>query len=829
MVGTGRKIGMQVRRRAPWSGAALALALGLTAAAPARAQAPAAIAFHIPAQDLGSALTAFADKAGLRLLFRSDLVAGRRSPGLEGSYGREAALARLLQGTGLVYRFTRADTVTIAAPAAQAGATDGAIALGAIDVTGTSDDQKLVALATNAGTKTETPLIDIPQSISVVTRAEMDQRGVQDFNGAVAYTPGVRVVDYPGGQGMPDIYLRGFRAVDQAAYYRDGLRGGFNAYDADIETYGLERIDVVKGPASALYGAGVPGGLVDATTKRPTATPLREIELLAGSFERFQGAFDIGGPATADGTVLYRLTGLFRDSDTQINFSPDNRIYIAPAVTFQPTAQTSLTLLTSYQKTEKGGSEQSLPMANTVFATPGTPKISSSLYLGAPGLTNWTVENISAGYEFKHEFDNGWKLTQNARYIHSDVDYVSSWGSDATLAVVDGQYINIGVQERPKTSDSFLIDTHLSRKFDTGPLGHDVLIGIDGGYYNATETRTNSTNYNALSIYSPNYNFAYTFGLPWSDSQSKLTQLGVYAQDQITLGRWLLTVSGRQDWVRDEEYNFNSRTLLADYGFTDTVSVATDSAFTGRVGLGYKFDGGITPYVSYSTSFQPVAGTDYEGNAFKPTTGEQYEAGIKFQPDGWRGMFTASVFQITQQNVLTNDPINYGYSVQDGAVRSRGLELEAKTSVSANLDVIASYTYLNARVTQDNPTEAGVSKVGTVPAGVPENAASLWAYYTFREGALNGLGLGAGLRYIGSSYAVMNTDTGAQVSVPGYTLVDAALRYDLGKLDARLKGATASVTASNLLDTDYYTPGFYWNSVLYGTRRTVYGTLAYRW
>ncbi len=403
-------------------------------------------------------------------------------------------------------------------------------------------------------------MIDIPQSISVVTRAEMDQRGVQDFNGAVAYTPGVRVVDYPGGKGMPDIYLRGFRATDQAAYYRDGLRGGFNAYDADIETYGLERIDVVKGPASALYGAGVPGGLVDATTKRPTATPLREIELLAGSFERFQGAFDIGGAATPDNTVLYRLTGLFRDSDTQINFSPDNRIYFAPAVTFQPTAQTSMTLLTSYQKTEKGGSEQSLPMLNTVFAAPGTPKISPSLYLGAPGLTNWTVENISAGYEFKHEFDNGWKLTQNARYTHSNVDYVSSWGSDANLAVVDGQYINIGVQERPKTSDSFLIDTRISRKFETGPLLHDLMFGIDGGYYNATETRTNSTDYNALSIFAPNYNFAYTFGLPWSDTQSKLTQMGVYAQDQITLGKWLLTVSGRQDWVRDEEYNFNSRT-----------------------------------------------------------------------------------------------------------------------------------------------------------------------------------------------------------------------------------------------------------------------------
>lgn len=816
-------------RRAKWlESAALALLLGAVVPAPASAQsAPAAITFNIPAQDLGSALTSFADKAGLRLLFPSNLVAGRSSPGLSGSYGREAALARLLQGTGLIWRFTRADTVTISAPSSAGATADGAIALGAINVQHTGDDQQLVALATSAGTKTDTPLIDIPQSISVVTREEMNQRGVQDFNAAVAYTPGVRVVDYPGGQGMPDMYLRGFRANDQAAFFRDGLRGGFNAYDSDIETYGLQRIDVVKGPASALYGAGVPGGIIDTITKRPTATTLREIELLGGSFDRLQGAFDFSGPASADGTWLYRITALMRDSGTQIDFSPDNRIYFAPAVTYQPTAQTSLTILASYQKTEKGGSEQSLPMANTVFDI--GPKISSSLYLGAPGLTNWNVENTSIGYEFKHEFDNGWKFQQNARYTHSEVDFVSAWGWDATLAVVDGQYINVGVQERPKSSDGFLIDSRLSRAFDTGPIGHDVLVGLDAGYYNATESRTNSTNYNAISIFNPDYNFAYTFGLPWSDTQSKLMQIGLYGQDQMSLGNWLVTVSGRQDWVRNEEYNFDSRTLLAQYGFTDSEAIATNSAFTGRVGVGYKFDNGIMPYASYSTSFLPVAGTDFDGNSFRPTTGEQYEAGIKYQPEGFRGMFTASLFQITQQNVLTNDPINFGYSVQDGAVRARGLELEAKASLNANIDVIASYTYLNAEVTQDNPNELGVSKVGTVPAGVPDNAASLWTYYTFREGALNGLGIGAGVRYIGSSYAVMETTSGDQVSVPGYTLVDAALRYDLGGVDARLKGATLSITGTNLFDTDYYTPGFYWNSVIYGTRTTVYGTLAYRW
>ena len=828
-------VGNGVRRRArgaltrtAWlTGAAICALVATASASRAQpAEASPGIAFSIPAQDLGSALTTFADKAGIRLLFPSDLVAGRRTPGLTGTYSRDAGLARLLAGTGLVYRFTSANTVTITAPQAQGAAGAGDAWLGMVDVQG-EDSQQVVALETSAGTKTETPLIDTPQSISVVTRAEMDQRGVQDFNSAVAYTPGVRAVDYPGGQGMPDIYIRGFRAIDQNANFRDGLRNGFNNYDADIEVYGLQRLDVVKGPASALYGAGTPGGIIDAVTKRPTSTPLHEIEILGGSYDRIQGAFDIGGPATEDGTWLYRLTGLIRDSGTQIDYSPDNRIYIAPAVTWQPNANTSLTLLANYQKTEKGGSEQSIPMANSLFAL--GPNISPSLYLGAPGLSSWNVENTSIGYEFKHRFENDWQLVQNARYAHADVDYNSAWGWDWPIAVVDNKYFNVGVQLRPKVADSFLIDTHLSRDFQTGPLAHKILIGIDGGWDNSTETRTNSTNYNPINIFAPNYNFIYTFGRPWSDSESTISQIGVYAQDQMTLNNWLLTLSGRQDWVRNEEANYYSRTVLGDYGFTDEIATANYSAFTWRAGLGYKFDNGVMPYASYATSFLPVAGTDFQGQSFKPTTGEQYEAGIKYEPQGWRALFTASVFQITQQNVLTTDPVNVGYSVQDGEVRSRGIELEAKANITANLDIIASYTYLDAVVTQANPNEAGISKVGTAPSGVPHNSAALWAYYTFHEGALDGLGIGAGLRYVGSSWAVMNESNGGQIAIPGYTLVDASLRYDLGKLDEQLRGATFSLSGTNLFDTEYYTAGFYSNSVIYGTRRTVYASLNYRW
>jgi iron complex outermembrane receptor protein len=276
----------------------------------------------------------------------------------------------------------------------------------------------IVAKGSRVGTKTDTPILEVPQTVNVITRKEMDQRGATDFNSIVSYTPGIRAIDYPGGQGAPDIYLRGFRAFNLFSMYRDGLRSGFNQYDTDVEQYALEQIDVLKGPSSVLYGQGAPGGIVNMTSKRPTDEPLHEVQTQYGSFNRKQIAVDLGGPVNTDGTVLYRMTGLYRDSDTQIDHSPDDRLYIAPAVTLKPDEATSLTILGSYQKTKKGGAEQSLPTRSGSFP--------SSLFLGEPGVTHYDVANTSVGYEFKHEFDSGWTFKQNARYMHADVDYISS-------------------------------------------------------------------------------------------------------------------------------------------------------------------------------------------------------------------------------------------------------------------------------------------------------------------------------------------------------------------------------------------------------------------
>ncbi|UNK40016.1 TonB-dependent siderophore receptor (plasmid) [Shinella sp. H4-D48] len=794
--------------------------IGVTPAA-AQALAGRQHSFDIPAKPIRQAMNDIVRATGINVVFPETPAASASGRSVRGTMSTSQAISTLLSGSGLEFSFTNANTVTIisAVQAGSADVTGDATALAPIILAGEAGGvDGYVAGTSTAGTKTDTPILEVPQTINVVTRKEMDDRGVTDFNSAVAYTPGVRMIDYPGGQGMPDIYLRGFRAIGQFANYRDGLRNGFNSYDSDIEMYAFDRLDVLKGPSSVLYGQATPGGLVNATTKRPTETPLREVEVQYGSFNRKQTALDFSGPGNEDGTFLYRLTGLYRDSGTQIDHSPDDSLYVAPAFTWKPDDATSFTLLTNYQKTSKGGGEQSLPMDNTIFDN--GVRIPSSTYLGVPGLTEWKVESASVGNEFKHEFDNGWTYRQNARYSHSKVDYTAGFIWDWPTALVNGHFANIGTQKRPKTTNSFLFDNNVSGEVDTGPVTHTITLGADYGYYSGKESRANSSNFITIDVLDPVYSGpALTYDPMWADEKVVTSQFGIYAQDQLKFDNWILSLGGRYDWVNGKLYD----------NLSNSVTKTDDAAFSGRIGLGYVFDNGVVPYVSYATSFQPDSSIDFSGNPFKPTTGQQYEAGVKYQPLEWNALFTASVFQITQQNVSTADPLHVGYAVQQGEVRSRGFELEAKASLTNALSLTAGYSYTDARVTEDNPNMSGVSAIGSRSASVPYHTASFWLDYAIQDDTFDGLRLGAGARYVGSSMAVMDTTTGSQIKVPGHTLLDASISYDFGAKNPDLNGLTLAISGTNLTDEKYFTPSFYSNTVVYGNRRAVNATLAYKW
>lgn len=774
------------------------------------------VALNIPAQSMANALIALGQQSGLQILYNGDLIKGLRAQPVHGEMEPTQALQTLLDGSDVSYTINNG-TVTLYR------SDDKAMTLPNINVQGvgvqsvTAPMEGIVATRSSVGTKTNTAIKEVPQSISVITREEMDQRGVQDFNSAVAYTPGIRAIDYVGGQGSPDIYMRGFRSFNLFGTYKDGLRSGFNQYDTDIETFAMERIDVIKGPASVLYGQMAPGGMVNMTSKRPTDEDIHEVQIQGGSNDRKQGAIDLGGRLDDEGKLTYRFVALKRDSGTQVDHSPDNRTYVAPSLTWKPDDDTSFTLLTSYMKTRKGGSEQSFPVNGTVRNT-AHGHVPSSTYLGDPDVSKYEVENTSIGYIFERQLDENWKFTQNARYMKSNVDYISNGARNSGQLAADGRTYTFGYQKRPKKTDTFLLDNNLQRHFETGAIGHDVMIGIDYGHYSGRESRTGANN-QTVDIYDPVYNANVVWNTNKStDGKSVIVQKGIYFQDLISLNKWRLTLGGRNDWLEDREYSY-----LGSGGRT----TQDDHKFTGRVGLAYLFDNGITPYASYSTSFQPTSGTAKDGSYFKPTEGEQYELGIKYEPPGYNSSITASVYDLTQKNVTTTDPTDSSYQVQTGEQRSRGLELEGKAELTKGLDLIASYAYTDAEVTKANTVGTGSSAYnlkGNVPASVAKNTASLWLHYSIQSGPLDGLGMGVGQRYVGSSYNAKNT-----VKVPGYSLTDASVRYDLGKLSQDLKGASADLSVSNLFNKTYFTPGFYEYTVFYGTQRTVTGSLTYKW
>nr|WP_225712725.1 TonB-dependent siderophore receptor [Bradyrhizobium semiaridum] len=654
-----------------------------------------------------------------------------------------------------------------------------------------------VATSGTAGTKTNTPLIETPQSLSVVTRKELEDRNVQTLKDAVNYTPGVTTTAFGYDPRFDSFYIRGFDAT-YTGIYRDGLRqGGGNFAIPKIEPYGLDSVSILRGPASGLYGLGSPGGIVDVTTKRPPLTPFGEVQLQAGNYDRYQGNFDIGGPVPGSDQLYYRLTGVLRDAKTWYPGNDDDRAYIAPALTWRPDADTSFTILSEYQTSRTAAS-----IGN--FRTPDGRL--TNIYSNDPAFSAMDQKQYRIGYAFEHNVDDVWTVRQNFRFYQVDVDakYTQIDSIDSST--------NLASRSAWRILDSFrttTLDNQAEARFMLGAIKNTALLGVDYGhsYYNdkigygpAPDLNLATMNYGAQAIATPAFSIF---------NRQSTDEVGIYAQEQARLGGFILTLNGRQSWV--------SQTTTA--GLDGVPSTQKATAFTGRAGLSYVFDNGIAPYVSYATSFSPQVGVDASGLPFRPTTGEQTEAGIKYQMPHLPVLLTAAVFDITQNNVLRTDPDNIAFQAATGQVESKGVELEAKLALKPGFDLTAAYTHLNVVITQGNP-----DTTGNELSGIPRNSFAAFGKYTFQSGVpVEGLGLGLGVRYIGTNFGNdQNTFENAAT-----TLFDAVIDYDLGKLDRRFIGATMRLNATNLFDKHYDTcqSGYCYA----GARRQVIGTLSYRW
>ncbi|WP_223300496.1 TonB-dependent siderophore receptor [Pantoea sp. At-9b] len=666
-----------------------------------------------------------------------------------------------------------------------------------------------VAKESASGTKTATPLRKTPQSISVITRDQMDDQAAASVADALSYTSGV-LTNYRGNSNRNDeIISRGFR---YAPKFLDGLSYGLSGQAGaagQIDPWLLERVEMVHGPASVLYGQVNPGGLINMTSKRPTAESIHKIQLSSGNQHYGEAAFDFGGKLNDDNTLFYRLNGLASTKHEFVRDNKQQRIAIAPALTWLPNADTSFTLLTLYQNEPKAGYRNFLPASGTVFKT-SAGYIPYDFNVSDPSFNEAKREQTSVGYIFEHNVNDAISFTQNLRFSDMDESYkylVYTWDAD------NDHSINRRPQHDKIKSQELGIDNQLKAQFDSGELGHTVLAGLDYKWSDVDSKlwRDSGDQYildwaNPTRITIDESDLALV-----TSTRKKLDQVGVYVQDQLEWDNWNLLLSGRHDWSE-------VRTQDRIEG-TDTQQ--NDSKFTGRAGLLYAFDNGISPYISYSTSFEPNLNTGAPGtDAFKPTTGEQTEVGVKYQPVGLDAVFTVSAFDITQKNISSYNS-EIGYYEEIGKVRSKGIETEAHAQITPEIKLIAAYTYTDV-VTKASNTAA---QVGKSPASIPRHAASAWGSYSFLDGALHGLTLGSGVRYTGTTWG----DSEGGFKVPHYTLYDVMAKYELGAAVTTLRGTTLQLNVNNVADKHYVSSCSNTSACFYGSGRSIVASVSYSW
>jgi len=775
-------------------------------------QASSVRAYNLPAAPLSTTLNQIASQGGLTLSLNPSLAAGKTSAPVNGQYDAAGALSAALRGTGLQLEQSSTGTYTlIAVP-------EGVMALPETSVIGVENTESAwgpvegyTATRTAAGTKTDTALVEAPRSISVATRQQMDDRSVHSLDDAVRYMPGITASSYGSDTRADWLRVRGFEPTQ----FLDGLPLPKGVYaNPKQETWNLDRLALLRGPASSVYGQTPPGGLLDMVSRRPSDVQSSEIQLQYGSDNHRQINFASTGKIDDAGQFLYGLSGVVRDSGTQVDHVDNKRYNIAPSLTWNIDDDTKFTLLTQFTRDDTGITSQFLPVQGTKIDMP-FGKVSHHKNLGDPDWEYYDRTYYALGYAFEHRLNDVWQFKQNLRYTKSELSFQSLTPGSYPYTQVD----NAGNVGRTSTSvnediSQFAVDNNFQADFATGDIRHTLLLGLD-------HQRSNN-NYTSIfgdglttNVLNPIY------GQPivrparstaFYDYEQKTNQTGLYVQDQMALDQWRLTLGGREDWVHTGTKFINK---------ADATNTDRDKAFSGNAALSYVFDSGFVPYISYAESFQPTSGADASSTeSLKPTEGKQWELGIKYQPPGSKTLLSAAVYDLTQKNVSVSSFVN-GVSItsQTGEVKVKGLELEATSDVTENLKVIAAYTLAKSEV------QNGVDKGNRLQL-MPNQQASLWTDYTWHSGVLDGFGIGGGVRYTGNTYGdKANTWLG---KADAYTVFDASVHYDLGRLDNSLKGASLALNATNLFDKDYISTcdSFY---CYYGDQRSVVASATYKW
>ncbi|BAV99571.1 TonB-dependent siderophore receptor [Lysobacter enzymogenes] len=628
-------------------------------------------------------------------------------------------------------------------------------------------------------TKTETPISETPQAITVVTRERMTDQGALSVQEALGYAAGVRSDAYGLDSRGDWTLIRGSSPTE----YLDGLRSSFNYYTSSMRTdpYMLERIEVLRGPSSMLFGQGSTAGVINLVSKRPQAQAQREIGVQLGSFERRQVNADLTGPLTADGTWLYRIVGVYRDSETQVDQVNDDRRLIAPSLTWKPSEDTSLTFQLRWQRDRTGSTAQFFGWSGLLAPNPNG-RVPIDRYIGNPG-DHYDTDRTTAGWQFEHRFNENWSVRQSFRAARNKVDYVSVYGNPFASPLdpfVDPQQRLLPREGWFAKTDVRMqnIDQHVEGRFKTGAVEHQMLAGLDAARFKQDEAQMFDT-VPPIDIFDPVY-VPYTQPPLPAPVKSSQRQLGVYLQDQMKIGEhWIVVAGLRHDRVKN-----------GIVGQRDEDSSAT----TKRLGVMFHDWAGWSPYLSYSESFTPLAGSNaITGARYTPQEGEQIEAGVKFEPAGRDLSFTAATYELREKNRLIADPRNPNTNIQAGKTKVSGLELEVTGRLTDSFDITAHYNYLD----NDKQLEA-----------TPRHQAAVWGKQRFSLGGREGFAAGLGLRYMSAF------DSPPAPTTPSVTLADALVSYETGAWRWALN-------VNNLTDKRYFSICMGRGDCWFGARRNV--------
>ncbi|MDN5871149.1 MAG: TonB-dependent siderophore receptor [Nitrococcus sp.] len=678
-----------------------------------------------------------------------------------------------------------------------------AVKLPALTVTATEPTGYNVPDASTA-TKTDTPIMKTPVSVQVVPQQVLEDQQVIRLQDALRNVSGVIK---NGDFNYAAFRIRGFKT--RGMLYRNGLR----LDRAVIEPASLQRIEVVKGPASVLYGRIEPGGLINLVTKKPLAEPRYSLQQQFGSYI-YRTVLSATGPLNTEGSLLYRAVLSHMSNDTFIDFVEKDRGFAYAALTWRPSKRTEINVNFEYQH-DRFRYYAGIPV---VGDRPAPIPISRYLGWGAPeDQEHQTLERILAGFEWSHAFNNDWKLTHRFHYYTLDYYFGYTWFGMGVAD--DGRTFTRGLFHFPKDiTHNYTTDIQLTGKFDTLGVKHHVLFGFDywhseadrAGYCCEAPPAFNPT----IDIFNPVYGSIPR--LTREDLNRFATSAqqwyGVYLQDQITLwdDRLHIIAGGRYNWVSSSR-GFVSSTA----GPVEPSKEIENKAFSPRVGLLYQPWSWLSLYGSYAEALAAANfGRSASGQPFEPQTAQQYEVGFKVQSLDRRLRATVAFYHLTKQNILTRDPNNPAFSIPVGEVRSRGIELDVSGQITNSLSLIATYALTDTEITKDSRGNEGNRFYG-----VPLHAGRIFAKYSFHEDPLNGLSLGAGVFLVGDR-ACSNANT---CELPGYVSVGAMAAYKWTLGPTRL---TAQLNVNNVLDKRYFaSAGYGGGMVIPGAPRSFLGLL----